>query len=142
YNLLKEKYNRAALEFYPKLAAIVEDSGDTLLTAAKLAIAGNIIDFGPKIDINLEKTIKDVLSNDLEINDVDKLKQSILGAKNVLYLADNAGESVFDRLLIEELLKQKINVTYAVKEATILNDATFEDAETAGLTKIVTVISI
>jgi uncharacterized protein with ATP-grasp and redox domains len=142
YSQLKEKYNRTALELYPKLDAIVEASEDPLLTAAKLAIAGNIIDFGPKMDINLEKDIKDALSNDLTINDIDKLKRSLLESKKVLYLADNAGETVFDKLLIEELLKQEVEVTYAVKDAPILNDATFQDAETAGITRIANVISI
>jgi uncharacterized protein with ATP-grasp and redox domains len=142
YAQLKEKYTHAALAVYPKLVAIVESSKDPLLTAAKIAIAGNIIDFGLKIDIDLEKEIGDVLSNDLAINGVEKLKKSLLESKKVLYLADNAGETVFDKLLIKELLKQKVEVTYAVKDAPILNDATFQDAEKAGITKIVNVISI
>ncbi len=142
YSQLKGKYNHAALELYPKLAAIVEAADDPLLAAAKVAITGNIIDFGPKVDINLEKDVEDMLSNDLAINDVGKLKGSLLGSKQVLYLADNAGETVFDRILIEELLRQNVEVIYAVKDAPILNDATFQDAEIAGITKIANVISI
>lgn len=142
YSLLKEKYNRAALALYPRLVAIVEASEDPLLAAVKVAIAGNVIDFGPKVDINLEKAIEDVFSSDLAINDVAKLKKSLQRTKKVLYLADNAGETVFDKVLIDELLKQKVAVTYAVKGSPILNDATFKDAETAGITSIVPVISI
>lgn len=142
YNQLKEKYNYMALELYPKLETIVENSEDPLLAAAKIAIAGNVIDFGPKVDINLEKEIEDVLSNELAINDIDQLKESILGSRKVLYLADNAGETVFDRIFLEELLKQDVEVTYAVKDTPILNDATFQDAEIAGITKIANVISI
>lgn len=142
YNQLKEKYNYMALELYPKLETIVENSEDPLLAAAKVAITGNVIDFGPKVDINLEKEIEDVLSNELAINDIDKLKESILGSRKVLYLADNAGETVFDRIFLEELLKQDVEVTYAVKDTPILNDATFQDAEIAGITKIANVISI
>jgi uncharacterized protein with ATP-grasp and redox domains len=142
YNQLKEKYNYMALKLYPKLETIVENSEDPLLAAAKVAITGNVIDFGPKVDINLEKEIEDVLSNELAINDIDQLKESILGSRKVLYLADNAGETVFDRIFLEELLKQDVEVTYAVKDAPILNDATFQDAETAGITKIANVISI
>ena len=70
------------------------------------------------------------------------MKGSILGSGKALYLADNAGETVFDRILLEELLKQDVEVTYAVKDAPILNDATFQDAEIAGITKIANVISI
>jgi uncharacterized protein with ATP-grasp and redox domains len=142
YNQLKEKYNYMALELYPKLETIVENSEDPLLAAAKVAITGNVIDFGPKVDINLEKEIEDVLSNELAINDIDQLKESILGSRKVLYFADNAGETVFDRIFLEELLKQGVEVTYAVKDAPILNDATFQDAEIAGITKIASVISI
>ena len=142
YNQLKQKSNYMALELYPKLETIVENSEDPLLAAAKIAIAGNVIDFGPKVDINLEKEIEDVLSNELAINDIDQLKESILESRKVLYLADNAGETIFDRILLEELLKQDVEVTYAVKDAPILNDATFQDAETAGITKIASVISI
>lgn len=142
YSLLKEKYNRAALALYPRLVAIVEASEDPLLAAVKVAIAGNVIDFGPKVDINLEKAIEDVFSSDLAINDVAKLKKSLQRTQRVLYLADNAGETVFDKVLIDELLKQKVAVTYAVKGSPILNDATFKDAETAGITSIVPVISI
>jgi uncharacterized protein with ATP-grasp and redox domains len=142
YNHLKEKYNHMALELYPKLKTIVENSEDPLLAAAKIAITGNVIDFGPKVGINLKKEIEDVLGNELAINDIDHLKESILESGKVLYLADNAGETIFDRILIQELLKQDVEVTYAVKDAPILNDATFQDAETAGTTKIANVISI
>jgi uncharacterized protein with ATP-grasp and redox domains len=142
YNQLKEKYNYMALELYSKLETIVENSEDPLLAAAKVAIAGNVIDFGPKVDINLEKEIEDVLSNELAINDIDQLKESILESRKVLYLADNAGETIFDRILIEELSARNVEVTYAVKDAPILNDATFRDAEIAGITKIASVISI
>jgi uncharacterized protein with ATP-grasp and redox domains len=142
YNQLKEKYNYMALELYPKLKTIVENSEDPLLTAAKVAIAGNVIDFGPKVTINLEKEVKNVLYNELAINDIDQLKESLFKSRKVLYLADNAGETVFDRILVEELLKQNVEVTYAVKDAPILNDATFRDAEIAGITKMAKVMSI
>ena len=142
YNQLKEKYNYMALEHYPKLKVIVENSEDPLLAAVKVAIAGNVIDFGPKVNINLEKEVEKVLDNELAINDIDQFKKSIIKSREVLYLADNAGETVFDRILIEELLKRNVEVTYAVKDAPILNDATFRDAEIAGITEIAKVMSI
>jgi len=142
YNRLKEKYNYMVLELYPKLKFIVENSEDPLLAAVKVAIAGNVIDFGPKVDINLEKEVEKVLNNELAINDIDQLKKSVIKSRKVLYLADNAGETVFDRVLIEELLKRNVEVTYAVKDAPILNDATFRDAEIAGITEMTKVMSI
>ena len=142
YNQLKEKYNNMALELYPKLKFLVENSEDPLLAAVKVAIAGNVIDFGPKVNINLEEEVEKVLDSELVINDIDQFKKSILKSRKVLYLADNAGETVFDRILIEELLKRNVEVTYAVKEAPILNDATFRDAEIAGITEVAKVMSI
>jgi hypothetical protein len=142
YSKLKEKYNYMALELYPKLKNIVENSEDPLLAAVKVAIAGNIIDFGPRVDINLEKEIAKSLDDELAGNDMDQLKKSVLKSRKVLYLADNAGETVFDRILIEELLKRNVEVTYAVKDAPILSDATFRDAEIAGITEIAKVMSI
>jgi len=142
YDQLKEKYNRMALELYPKLKFIVENSEDPLLAAVKVAIAGNVIDFGPKMNINLQKEVENVLDNELVINDIGQLRKSVLKSGKLLYLADNAGETVFDRILIEELLKRNVEVTYAVKDAPILNDATFRDAEIARITDIAEVMSI
>jgi uncharacterized protein with ATP-grasp and redox domains len=142
YYQLKEKYNYMALELYPKLKFIVENSEDPLLAAVKVAIAGNVIDFGPKVDIDLGKEFEKVLDNEFAINDIDQLKKSVLKSRKVLYLADNAGRAVFDRVLIDELLKRNVEVTYAVKDAPILNDATFRDAEIAGITEIAKVMSI
>jgi uncharacterized protein with ATP-grasp and redox domains len=85
-----------ALKYYPKLKFIFENSEDPLLAAAKVAIIGNVIDFGPKVDIKE----KDMLSNELAINYINQLNRSILGSWKALYLADNAGETVFDRILI------------------------------------------
>jgi uncharacterized protein with ATP-grasp and redox domains len=110
FSQLKTKYDYVALEHYPKLKLIVENSKDSLLAAAKVAITGNVTDFGPKVDINLKQDVEDVLSNDLAINYVDKLKESISGPTKVLYLADNAEETVFNKILVEELLKQNVEV--------------------------------
>lgn len=142
YKQLKEKYNQIALELYPKLELVVDNSKDPLLTAVKVAIAGNAIDFGPRVDINLKKEVQNVLDNELAINDIDQLKSAVLKSQSVLYLADNAGETFFDRMLIEALLKRSVKITYVVKDAPILNDATFRDAEIAGISQMVRVLSI
>jgi uncharacterized protein with ATP-grasp and redox domains len=79
----------------------------------------------------LKKEIEETIGNKLD--DIDRLKESITRPKKVLHLADNAGEKVFDRLFLEELLKHNVEVTYAVKGGPILNDATFRDAEIGGI---------
>jgi len=141
YKRLKEKCNTMASKLYPKLEPTVKNSKDPLLTAAKIAIAGNTIDFGPRMEINLRQAVEKMLGGELVINDIERLKKSALESKNILYLADNAGETFFDRTLIEELEKQNINVTYVVKGAPILNDATFRDAEMAGIDGVANVVS-
>lgn len=141
YKQLKDECNEMASNLYPKLELAVKNSNDPLLTAAKIAIAGNTIDFGPRIEIDVEKEVQKVLEGKLAINDIDQLKGSAQKSKDILYLADNAGETFFDRILIGELVRRDINVTYVVKGGPILNDATLRDAEMAGINSVAKVIS-
>ena len=142
YKKLKERYDRIASDLYPKLKHIVQNSEDPLLIAAKVAISGNAIDFGPRIEVDIEKEVRNVLERGLAINDIVQLKESASRSKSVLYLADNAGETFFDKILIEELVKEGIKVTYVVKDGPILNDATSRDAEISGISRIARVLSI
>jgi uncharacterized protein with ATP-grasp and redox domains len=141
YKQLKDDCNEMASKLSPKLEQTVENSHDPFLKAAKIAIAGNAIDFGPTIELNIAKEVQKVLEGKLAINDIDQLKESAQKSKDALYLADNAGETFFDRILIGELVKQDINVTYVVKGGPILNDATLRDAEIAGINNVAKVIS-
>ncbi|NQE44674.1 hypothetical protein C5S31_01460, partial [ANME-1 cluster archaeon GoMg2] len=90
----------------------VEKSNDKLLTAIRIAIAGNVIDFGVNRNFNIEEEIAKVLKKDFAIFDYDKFKAYLDKTDKILHIGDNAGESVFDRILIEKKLK---NVT-KVKE--------------------------
>jgi len=143
---IKDKSNKFALALYPDLKKKIEDSDDRLLTAVELAIAGNIIDYGVKNSLEVEKEIEKFLNQDFNIDsknnkakfDYQDFKHALDRADSVLYLADNAGEVVFDRLLIEEMHKK---VIYAVKEKPIINDALIEDAYACGIQKIARVIS-
>jgi len=106
-----------------------------------LAIAGNIIDFGVKTSLtasDLQETIAQSLNGHFNNNQIQEFRDAVRRAENILYLADNAGEIVFDRLLIERLPIEKITVV--VKGTPVINDATMEDANIAGLTRIVEVI--
>ena len=144
YAKIKQQSNAFALEILPGLRRTVAESDDPLQTALRLAIAGNIIDFGvhsvkPELD---EKLIHDSISTALEaplnMDAFRDFRDQVLASPRILYLADNAGEIAFDRLLIEQLPIQR--VTVAVKGAPIINDATIEDAHAVGLTEIVSVI--
>ena len=141
YKQLKNKYNKLAAQLYPKLEFMVKNSSDPLFTALKIAIAGNAIDFGPKAEINLEKEVKNALTNELAINHIESFRYELKPETDLLYLADNSGETFFDRILLEELTKFKTRIVYVVKGGPILNDATIDDAKIAQIDKIADVIS-
>jgi len=138
YKEAKQASTQEALALYPRLKKEIEQSSDPFETAVRLSIAGNIIDLGAADTYDLEGSIQRVLTQPFAINHLDALRQAIGQAGWVLYLADNAGETVFDRLLIERLEKP---VVYAVKDAPVLNDATREDARMAGLDEVTEIIS-
>ena len=134
----KAQSTAEALALYPEWKEVVLQADDPLESAVRLAIAGNIIDFGPLDSYDLEATIERVMRQPFAVNDLEALRIAIDKADEVLYLADNTGETVFDRILIETMNKP---VVYAVKEAPILNDATIADARDAGLEQVATVVS-
>jgi len=141
YRLAKQEANATALQLYPELKQKVARSDDPFTTAVKLAIAGNVIDLGVKSHLTqaeIHTAIEEALESDLEVDAVDALRQAIEAANDILYLADNAGEIVLDRILIEQMPLAK--VTLVVKASPIINDATREDAEAAGLANLVPVI--
>lgn len=141
YLQVKEKYNREALDLYPYLKSLVQNAEDKFSMAVKIAIAGNIIDFGSRStseDLNLKDSLEEVLSQSPAINHMDYLKSEIEKASNILYLADNTGEIVFDRVFIEHILPE--NITLAVRGKPILNDANYEDVVFVGLANLVKVI--
>jgi hypothetical protein len=135
----KKLHNDFVLNMYPELKNKIENAEDPLETAVKIAISGNIIDFGPSQDFNVSETINKVLNADFAINHSKKLLKDLSKAKKVLYLGDNTGEIVMDRLFIEML--QHPNLYYAVRGKPIINDITMEDAIYTGIDKIANVIS-
>lgn len=141
YLEMKDRFNKLALEMYPELKERVETSIDPFETAVRLAIAGNIIDLGVKTELaesEIEKTIAQSLTDPLDTEALKDFRNATTQAKDILYIGDNAGEIVFDRLLIEQLPCE--NITFVVKTGPIINDATIEDAQIVGLTDIVNVI--
>jgi len=140
---LKQKryYNRIALEMYGSLKELVKISGDRFETAAKVAVIGNVIDLGILKEVNIEKSIDEAFEKGFKIDHLNYLKKDLEKSKRILYLGDNAGEILFDKILLEELLSLGKEVIFAVKDAPILNDATLEDAVEVGLDKITKVIS-
>ena len=142
---IREKSNRIALSIYPELKQKVENSKDRLLTSVELAIAGNIIDYGAKNTLDVEEEIEKILRNEFVINkamfDYEGFRNMLGKAEKILYLADNAGEVVFDKILIEEIFSPRCNIIYAVRDKPIINDALIEDAISCGIDKYACIMS-
>jgi damage-control phosphatase, subfamily I len=137
----KIKSNRYILNLEDELRQSIADADDSFMTGLQLAIAGNIIDFGAKHDFSdelIHSEIDKALNEQLPGDDIKNLKDAIDNAERILYLGDNAGEIVFDKLFIEQLPKHK--VTFAVRGAPVINDALMADAEMVGMDKIVPVV--
>jgi len=135
---LKRESTQQALALYPSLKRTIEESNDNLLTAIRIAIAGNVIDFGASATFDIDTAIDEALEKDFAICDYDTFKRRLEKSNSVLYIGDNAGETVFDRLLIEQMNKP---VVYVVRETPVINDATAEDAVQAGLDQVATIVS-
>lgn len=138
YRAVKARDTAAALEMYPQLKEIIAAAEDPRAVGARLAIAGNIIDFGVGLEYDLWDTVTRVLAQPFAIDDSAALRAALDAADWLLYIGDNAGETVFDRLFIETL---HMPVIYAVKDIPVLNDATREDALAAGLGEVAEVVS-
>jgi uncharacterized protein with ATP-grasp and redox domains len=133
YASAKDEATQQALALYPRLKALVAEASDPLQVAVRLAIAGNIIDLAPNSSYDLWATVERVLEQPFAVDDSQAFARALSSADALLYLADNAGETVFDRVLIETV---DVPVVYAVKGGPVLNDATLDDAVKAGLDKV------
>ncbi len=141
YEKVKEYFNHFAMKRYPELKKRIRQSPNPLETAVRLSIAGNIIDFGPNKEIDdfyVQHAIEHSLTAHFMDRDMKDFQQSLNDAETILFIGDNAGEIVFDKLLIELLPMQKI--VYAVRGYPIINDATMADAQAVGITDLVHVI--
>lgn len=141
YRALKKKSNEIALELYPSAERFVKASKNPLRDAFLSAVVGNVLDFGigtgydhPSI---LKKEFKNLLSEGLGHDDTPKIRARLKKCDRVVYLGDNCGEIVLDRLALKELGKFDIDLTFVVKEEPILTDATKKDISGLGIEKLV-----
>ncbi|MEW6739834.1 MAG: damage-control phosphatase ARMT1 family protein [Nitrospirota bacterium] len=137
---IKSEYNQIALGLYPELKKKVERSRDPLWTASRLAIAGNVIDFGIFTSVDIIGTIEKALHSPITVDEYKSFKDAVEKNSEILYLLDNAGEILFDRILIEVLTGMGKKVKAVVKGEAVLNDSTIEDAEEVGLTNVCEII--
>ncbi len=143
---LKEKYNILILEKEEEIMSIVNKSEDRLLTALKFARVGNYIDFGALNTVEDEKLselIANAPSEEIDPVEYANFKREIEGAERMVYLPDNCGEVVFDKILIRIIreLYPDLQLSIIVRGAPVLNDATVKDALFVGLDRYAPVIS-
>jgi len=141
YAQVKARATTMALSLADQARAQVEAATDPFEAAVRLAIAGNVLDFGAFTHLDehdIERAIAGAFSQPLDATELMRLKQAAGKARAILYLADNTGETVFDRLLIERLPAGA--VTYAVKSGPIINDATAAEALAAGIRDVARIV--
>lgn len=142
YRNEKIKGNEIALKYLPDVKKILEED-DSLENHVKIAIIGNILDFGAfTLDDDIEGVIKDALKKDLTVKDIEEFESSLRTNDKVLYLVDNTGEIVFDKLLLSKIREYDLDITIAVKSEPILNDACMAEALDAGLDEYGEIVEI
>ena len=140
YRKIKKYSQRIALDMYPRLKEEVKRAEDPLAAALKIAAIGNVIDFAINDSVKIQKELEDISNHEFAIFDYDKFKDALKLAQTILYLGDNAGETFFDKVLIEEISTGK-KLYYGVRGAPVINDALEEDAKEANIDKYANIIS-
>jgi len=132
--------NDLALEHFPGLKRQVARAADPLLESIRLAAAGNVLDLAVCSAVDFDRVARESLEREFAVFDYEPFRAALDRARRVLHIADNAGEIVFDRLLVEELLRRGLRVTVAVRGGPAINDACIEDARRAGFDPAVEII--
>ncbi|MBN2261335.1 MAG: DUF89 family protein [Prolixibacteraceae bacterium] len=140
YQKEKKSANNLLLNRYDYWQQMVQQSTNPFETAAKLAATGNIIDYGAHaVPEQIEQFIVNKMKEQLAIDNIRELNEAVNKAQSILYLGDNAGEIVFDKLFIETMGHN--NITFAVREDPVINDVTLKEAKAVGMNKLCKVIS-
>ena len=138
----KRYYNEQALKALPLALKRMDPEADPLDTAVRLAIAGNVVDFGARgSGFNLDEELRNAMEATFGVRHYNQFKKDVASAESILYLGDNTGEIVFDKYLVETIRGfSPAEVTFVVRGGPVLNDATLEDARFVGLDEVVPVI--
>ena len=138
YDEVKQLSTKKAKSFIPILKDKITKSKNRLLTATKIAVAGNVIDLAAEVEFDLDEELEKIFHTEFSHNDFDKFKTQLSLAKKVVYLADNVGEHIFDYMFIEVLqeLYPDLEIYYLVRGNPIINDVTIKEAREAGFDKL------
>lgn len=128
YHEFKNNNIKKALSHYPDIVEKIEKSKDPLKGALVMSAMGNSLDAGVSLEVDLERNRERAVKDGFIRSDYNVFKEKLIKSKNALIIADNASEAVFDRLLIRELKKFNVDITYAVRDKPVLNDVTLREA--------------
>jgi uncharacterized protein with ATP-grasp and redox domains len=141
FQQIKQDNISHALTFYPEYhekVAKIEDYQERLQYAIRIACAGNVIDLGVDREFDLKRDIEEAITTEFKIWDFPAFYSKLAQAKSILYIGDNSGEAVFDKILIEQL---KVSVVFATRGIPVLNDITLVEAKQIGLDNYASLIS-
>jgi damage-control phosphatase, subfamily I len=145
YRQLKRQSNEVVIDRFDSLEKMIVEAPHPLETAITFAAAGNIIDFGANehADIDIEKEIRNIPSLRFSRYDYIPFAELLDTSKTLLYIGDNAGEIVFDRLFIREIKRTypEKRIVFTTRSKAIINDVTLEDAYMVGIDTEAEVIS-
>lgn len=138
YDEIKQLSTTKASSFKPLLYSRLIDSKDKLLTATKMAVAGNVIDLAAEVEFDLENELEKIFDTKFSHDDFEKLRDKLSHAKSVVILGDNVGEHIFDYMFIEILkeLYPHVKYHYFVRGCPIINDVTMKEALACGFDKL------
>jgi uncharacterized protein with ATP-grasp and redox domains len=142
YKEIKTASTKRAKELLPECEELLQNASDILLSAAKIAVAGNVIDLASRVQYDLKEELKNIADLEFEIDDFLALKNDLVNAHETVYICDNAGEEIFDKLFIRTIKKlYPLNkIYYFTRGKPIINDITYKDAINSGLGEYAEVI--
>lgn len=142
YKDFKENSSKKAQKLVPFCEDLLRNFDDKLYLGAKIAVVGNVIDLASQIQYDLKEELMKIIEKPFAIDDFNKLKKSLKTCKNLVYLADNAGEEVFDKIFIKIIKEHfdKINIYYFTRGAPIINDLTYNEAIKSKIDEVAKVI--
>lgn len=138
---IKQQSNDFALSLENRISDTIEQASDPLLAALRFAIGANVLDNGAQKQLDIQATLAQCQQQQFAINHYSWLREKLATSRKVLVLADNCGEIVFDKLLVQQLLAMGLEVVVAVRGMPIINDATLEDATYCGMDKLCRVVA-
>jgi len=143
YDEVKKLSTQKAQAFVPYLENEIRDSNEPLLTATKVAVAGNVIDLAAEYAFDLNEELDKIFHTSFSVNNFSLLQEKLAQASTLLYIADNAGEHIFDLIYVKTILSlyPDIKLTYMTRGNAIINDVTYEEAREAGFDKVCDLVS-